>query len=64
MTDERTQLVARTYVTGVEISTEQIARARTNVPATRFIQANLVDEVVQIHEPEGDATFRWVLARR
>jgi hypothetical protein len=24
----------------------------------------LRDEVVTIHEPEGDASFQWVLARR
>ena len=42
------------------------ASSRT-MPAGVLTAAGLaieVDETVTIHEPEGDATFRWLLARR
>ena len=69
-----TRLLAERFdVTGIDLSAGQLERARVNVPAARFLHADLTelelepaswDAVVTIHEPDGPATFQWVLARR
>jgi hypothetical protein len=67
VSDARTQIVARGY----DKLAEQFAAWSTRVendPRLRFLQELTMelqlDELVTIREPEGEATFQWVLARR
>ena len=57
MSDPRTQLVAEAYD---EIFPPDVNR---RLLTQAGFQLEL-DEVVQLHEPEGDVAFHWVLARR
>lgn len=51
---------------GVDISAEQVRRARELVPQAEFRHGDSIElervEVVSIAEPEGPASFLWVLA--
>jgi SAM-dependent methyltransferase len=69
-TRETRELAARFELTGVDLSAEQLRRARErgHDPAEnhRLLSAFelLDDEVVTIQESEGQAAFHWILARR
>jgi SAM-dependent methyltransferase len=65
-TAETRRLASRFRVTGVDVSPLQVERART--ATSRLVRetgfAIVRDELVTFEEPEGPATFQWVLARR
>jgi len=69
-TDETRLLAERFRLTAIDLSAEHLRRARERVPEAAFLHGDIAelelehDELVTIHEPEGEATFHWVLATR
>lgn len=60
-------LAERANLVGVDISAEQVRRATNRISPWGLVRAGgleiVCNELETIREPEGEATFLWVLAR-